>query len=311
MLVPQMKKRRDRFFLRAVVSRNAVQGGNFARENQVEVLTTDFDQVLSDPEIDLVVIATRHHEHADQVVRALRAGKHVFVEKPLALTWAELDRVATAYRAIDTPPLLMVGFNRRFSPAIAAIKARVTGRRAPLAIEYRLNGGYIPLDHWVQGPQGGGRNIGEACHMYDVFRFLAGAPVKTIAAEAIDTGTLPYRRDDNFSATIAYEDGSMAHLLYTALGPKTGLGKERVEVFCDGEAYVLDDYRTLTNASDGAVLWQSSEPEKGHLEELGRLGDAIAQGGESPIGFDELIETSAAALHVQDLLYGRSSDRED
>jgi predicted dehydrogenase len=305
MLVPLMKKRRDRFSLRAIVSRNAAQGGNFARENQVEVFTSDLDQVLTDPEIDLVVIATRHYEHADQVVRALRAGKHVFVEKPLALTWAELDRIVAAYRELETAPLLMVGFNRRFSQALTAIKQRVAGRRAPLVVDYRLNGGYIPLDHWVHGAQGGGRNIGEACHMYDLFRCLAAAPVTAVAAEAIDPGTLPYRRDDNFSVTIGYEDGSLAHLLYTALGPKTGLGKERVEVFSDGEAYVLDDYRTLTKASDASVLWHAAEPDKGHFEELSQFGDAIASGHGSPIAFDELVETTAVALHVEDQLYGR------
>src|SRR5207245_874886 len=221
-------KRRDRFFLKAVVSRNASQGGNFARENQVEIVTSELGQVLDDPSINLVVIATRHHEHADQVVRALEAGKHVFVEKPLALTWSELDRIATVYNSLDSPPMLLVGFNRRFSSALTMVKNLIDGRRAPLVIEYRLNAGYIPLDHWVHGRQGGGRNIGEACHMYDVFRFLAGAPVRSIEATAIDPGALPYQRNDNFSATIGYEDGSLAHLLYTSLGPKTGMGKERI-----------------------------------------------------------------------------------
>ncbi len=140
--------------------------------------------------------------------------------------------------------------------------------------------------------------------MYDVFRSLTGAPAVSIAAEAIDPGSLPYRRNDNFSVTIRYEDGSLAHLVYTSLGPKTGLPKERIEVFCDGEAYIVDDYKSLTKASDGAVLW-SGEQDKGHYEELSRLGDAIAGGGESPIPFDELIETSAVALHVEDRLYGR------
>ena len=305
MLVPQMHKRRDRFFLKAVVSRNASLGGNFAREHQVEVLTSELDDVLRDPAIDLVVIATRHHEHAGQVIRALEAGKHVFVEKPLALTWEELDRVAAVYRGLTNPPALLVGFNRRFSPALTAVKEAVSGRRAPLVIEYRLNAGYMPLDHWVQGAHGGGRNIGEACHMYDVFRFLTGAPVRSIAAEAIDPGDLPYRRDDNFSATIAYEDGSLAHLLYTALGPKTGLGKERVEIFCDGEAYVVDDYKKLVKGSDGTIVWQSGEVDKGHAEELSRFGGAVAAGEASPIEFDTLVETSAVALHVQDLLFGR------
>ena len=307
MLVPQMKKRRDRFFLKAVVSRNAVQGGNFARDNQVEVLTTSLDDVLSDPAIHLIVIATRHHEHADQVVRALEAGKHVFVEKPLALTWSELDRISTVYRSLETPPLLMVGFNRRFSPALTAVKDLIAARRAPVVVSYRLNAGYLPLDHWVHGAHGGGRNIGEACHMYDVFRFIAGAPASSIVARAIDPGTLPYRRNDNFSATIGYEDGSLATLVYTALGPKTGLGKERIEIFCDGETYVVDDFKQLVRASDGTVLWQSHEPDKGHLEELSRFGDAIAAAAESPIPFDQLVETSAVTLHVEDQLFGRSS----
>jgi predicted dehydrogenase len=305
MLVPQMNKRRDRFFLKAVVTRNASQGGNFARENRVEVLTSDLDEVLRDPSIDLVVISTRHHEHASQVIRSLEAGKHVFVEKPLALTWEELDRIATVYRGLEHPPAVLVGFNRRFSPALTAVQQAIAGRRAPLVVEYRLNAGYLPLDHWVHGAQGGGRNIGEACHMYDVFRFLAGAPARSISVEAIDPDGLPYRRDDNFSATIAYEDGSIGHLLYTALGPKTGLGKERVEIFCDGEAYVIDDYKRLVRGSDGSVLWQSGDVDKGHLEELSRFGDAIAAGEPSPIAFDALVETSAVALHVQDLLSGR------
>ena len=305
MLVPQMNKRRDRFFLRGVVSRSGAQGNNFARDNRVELLTSNLDDVLADPSFELVVIATRHHEHASQVARSLRAGKHVFVEKPLALTWDELGEVADTYRALAEKPLLMVGFNRRFSPAIQTLRTRIAERRAPLVIEYRLNGGYIPLDHWVHNEHGGGRNIGEACHMYDVFRSLTGAPAVSIAAEAIDPGTLPYRRNDNFSATIRYEDGSLAHLLYTSLGPKTGLPKERVEVFCDGEAYIVDDYKSLTKASDGSVLW-SGEQDKGHFEELSRFGDAIAGGGESPIAFDDLIESSAVALRVEDLLFGRT-----
>jgi predicted dehydrogenase len=304
MLVPQMKKRRDRFFLKAVVSRSASQGGNFARANQVEVLASDIDVVLKDPSIDLVVISTRHHLHAEQSVRALEAGKHVFVEKPLALTWDELDRVNATYRSLMPAPLLMVGFNRRFSPAVQKIREMTASRRAPLVLEYRLNAGYIPLEHWVHGVEGGGRNIGEACHMYDVFRSLTGAPAKSVSATSIDPRTLPYRRDDNFSATITYEDGSLAHLIYTALGPKTGLGKERLEVFCDGETYVLDDYKSLTRGSDGSMLWQSGEIDKGHFEELSRFGDAIAEGTPPPIAFDELVETSAVALHVQELLLG-------
>src|SRR5207249_917296 len=200
----------------------------------------------------------------------------VFVEKPLAITWDELATVADTYQSLATRPLLLVGFNRRFSPALQAVQERLASRRGPLMIEYRLNAGYLPLDHWVHGPQGGGRNIGEACHMYDVFRFLAAAPVDSISATAIDPRTLAYKRNDNFSATIGYADGSVATLVYTALGPKSGMGKEHITVFCDGDAYVVDDFKRASRASDGSVLWQGGETDKGHYEELSRFGDAIA-----------------------------------
>jgi predicted dehydrogenase len=307
MLVPQMAKRKDRFFLRGVVSRNTTTAGNFARTNQVEVLATGIDEVLNDPAFDLMVIATRHHEHADQAIRVLEAGKHVVVEKPLAITWEQLDRVTSCYEGLAEKPLLMVGFNRRFSPALQKLKQVVAERRSPLIVNYRLNGGYIPLDHWIQGAHGGGRNVGEACHMYDVFRFLADQPVAGISASPINPGSLPYLRTDNFCATLTYEDGSVGNLVYTALGPKLGLPKERIEVCCDGEAYIVDDFKSLVRASDGEVLWQSDIVDKGHFEQLSRFGDAIANGLEAPIGFGEIIETSAVALHIDDLLNGRQA----
>ena len=309
MLVPQMRKRADRYFLRGVVTRTGTAGSNFARENGVEVLTSDLQTILDDPAFHLVVIATRHHEHADQVIAAINAGKHVFVEKPLAITWDGLERVVSAREPMTDAPLLMVGFNRRFSPALQLLKKRLTGRRSPLMIQYRLNAGYIALDHWVHGVQGGGRNVGEACHMYDVFRFLADAPVRSIEATAIDPRELPYARNDNFTATVTYDDGTVASLMYTALGPKTGMGKEHLMVFCDGEAFIVDDFKKLTRVSDGSVLWQGGEPDKGHFEELSRFGDAIASGGAAPIPFEELVETSAVALRVEDLIHGHVDDR--
>ncbi len=305
MLVPQMERRKDLFLLRGVVTRTSA-GSNFARTKAVEVLASDLDAVLRNEAFGLVVIATRHHEHADQVVLSLRAGKHVFVEKPLALSVQELDRVVEAYRALAEPPCLMVGFNRRFSPALQRLKLALGDRRGPLMIAYRLNAGYIPPDHWVQGIQGGGRNVGEACHVYDVFRFLAGAPVRSVAASSIDPASPSHLRNDNFSATIAYDDGSLGTLVYTALGSK-GMGKERIEVFCDGEAFIVDDYKRLVRVGDDAILWESAETDKGHGEELRQLGEAIATGGPSPIPFDEIVETTAVALQVEDLLFGRAT----
>jgi len=303
MLAPQFQKHPRDFFLHAVVSRNGSRGGNFAREQRVPVFTSNLDDVLADPLIALVVIATRHRDHAAQVVRALEAGKHVFVEKPLAIDWPQLASIAAAYERLERKPVLMVGFNRRFSPALVKVKELVAARRAPLVVDYRLNAGYIPPDHWIHGPDGGGRNIGEACHMYDVFRALAASPVRQVSAQQIDPGATAYLRNDNFTATTAYHDGSLASLTYTALGPKA-LGKERIEVFCDGEAYLVDDFRTLVRGSDGTTLWESRDADKGHATEIALLADALKTGA-SPISFDELVETTALSLEIEDLLFGR------
>lgn len=304
MLVPQMQKRKDLYFLKAIVSRSSVQASNYARSNQVEILATDIKQIIDDESIRLHVIATRHNEHGAQVIQSLKAGKDVFVEKPLALNWDELNEIGTAYREAESPCLLMVGFNRRFSPAVQKLADVLSNRRSPIIITYRLNAGYIPLDSWLHNEQGGGRNLGEACHMYDVFRFLAGAAVESISAKSINPGDLPYLRNDNFCATLSYQDGSVGNLVYTALGPKQGLPKERVEVFCDGETYIIDDYISLTKCSTGEVLW-SGDVDKGHYQELCDFGEAVSRGGDAPIPFDELMETSAVALRIEDVIFGR------
>jgi predicted dehydrogenase len=307
-----MDKRADAYFLKAVVSRDAVRGGNFARSRRIETLATDYQAVLDDPDIDLVVIATRHDEHPDQVARALAAGKAVFVERPLAVDWAGLERVQNAYweaaKATGQEPTLMVGFNRRFAPAIAALREVVANRRSPLVINYRLNGGYIPIDHWIQRAQGGGRNIGEACHMYDLFRSLAGAPVNSASITAINPGESAYLKSDNFAMTASYEDGSVGNLVYTALGPKEGLPKERIEIFCDGECYIVDDFKALIRASDGNELWKSRTADKGHFEELSLLADGLVNKTGAPIPWSEIIETTALSLHLEDMIHGRIED---
>lgn len=306
MLVPQMDKRKDRFDLRGVVSRDAVRGGNFARQRHLEILASDLGEVLKRPDIDLVVIATRHDQHAAQTVEGLNAGKHVFVEKPLALTWEQLEAVQTAYAARTKPALLMVGFNRRFAPAAIELQKLVAKRSGPMIIQYRLNGGFIPRESWIQGTEGGGRNLGEACHMYDFFRALTGSPVTSISANSVAPGNSGYLVNDNFVATLTYADGSLASLTYAANGPKTGLAKERIEVFCDARAFVLDNFTTLSEYPTGNVIWSSEEMDKGHFEELSQFGDLIASGAASgPISAEDIFETTAVSLHIEDLLQGR------
>lgn len=305
MLVPMMDKLQDRFFLRGVVSRDAVRGGNFVRDRRLEVFASELEPVLQDDKVQMLVIATRHCDHARQVLAGLKAGKHIFVEKPLAITWEELDKVVNFYESMSDQPILMVGFNRRFSPAIRAVKQALVGRTSPLVISYRLNGGYIPLDHWIQTEQGGGRNIGEACHMYDLFRSLSNSPVVSVNATAINPAGKPYLPSDNFAATIAYEDGSIGNLVYTALGPKKGLPKEHIEVFCDGDAFIIDDFKQVTKAGTGEILWSAPETDKGQAAQMTALAHSFASGQPAPIPFEEIAETTAVSLYIEDLLFGR------
>ena len=217
--VPNLLKLRDSFQIRAVVSRTGATAKAVAARTEAAYATTDLADVLADPEIDLVLIATRHDLHAAQTLEALHAGKHVFVEKPLALTEDELASIEAFYVDRIDAPLLMTGFNRRFSPAIARARELLAGRTTPIVADYRMNAGYIPLDHWVHGPEGGGRNIGEACHVYDVFDSLVGgAEVEAVSAQSIRPDGTRLAANDNFVATIRYADGSVCTLTYTALG---------------------------------------------------------------------------------------------
>jgi predicted dehydrogenase/threonine dehydrogenase-like Zn-dependent dehydrogenase len=299
--------RAEGLVLADVVSADGVRGGNLARQEGTGQVSASVAASLAGADApSLYVMATRHDRHAGDVIRCLQAGRHVFVEKPLALNWDDLDAVAAAVETAPGDPLLMIGFNRRFAPAMQALAGALADRRGPLVMHYRMNGGRIASTHWIQTAEGGGRNIGEACHIYDVFRFLAGQPLASVQAASIDPGASDWLRNDNFAATLQYSDGSLGNLVYSALGPKTGLPKERLEVFCDGEAYILDDFRSLTRAGDGAVLWQGAV-DKGHREEIRRFAAALRGEADAPIPVSELIETSAAALLVEDQIFGRES----
>ena len=295
--VPNLIKLRDDYELRGVMSRTGSSAKAIAARNEAAYATTDFDELLADDELDLVLISTRHDLHASLALQALRAGKNVFVEKPLALTQEELDEIAGFYRDRPDGPVLMTGFNRRFSPAVQRIREALAGRQAPLVVDDRMNAGYIPLDHWVHGPEGGGRNIGEACHVYDVFDALTGAPVDRVTASSIKpSGRLA--ANDNFTATISYDDGSICTLTYTALGAKEH-PKERMEVYADGTVLTLDDYRSLAASGGKGALWSSRTIDKGHLQELEALAECLLRGGPWPIPLEEQLRATQISFDVE------------
>ncbi len=302
--VPNLQKLDDRFQIRAVTSRTGATAKAVASRVQAAYATTDLSEVLADPEIDLVLIATRHDLHAAQTLEALQAGKHVFVEKPLALDEDELARIEAFYADRTDAPLLMTGFNRRFSPAIARARELLAARTTPLIADYRMNAGYLPLDHWVHGPEGGGRNIGEACHIYDVFDSLVGgAEVEAVTAQSIRPDGTRLAANDNFVATIRYADGSVCTLTYTALGNREH-PKERMEIFADDTVVTLDDYKSLA-VTGGGRGWRAGTQHKGHLEELEALAAAIRDGGPWPIPLEEQLRAMRIAFAVEDQVRGR------
>ncbi|MFH1114448.1 MAG: Gfo/Idh/MocA family oxidoreductase, partial [Pseudomonadota bacterium] len=260
--------------------------------------TADEDEVFNDSDIHAVFISTRHDQHAGQVTKALRAGKHVFVEKPLALTMEELAEIETAlHECPDPKPLLMVGFNRRFSPAAGTVRDSLQSVSAPLTVSVRFNAGPIPEDHWTQADEiGGGRIVGEACHGIDLATYLTGSVPVRVFAESVGGPDAPAITDDQCFITVRHANGSISHIGYLAGGDKA-FPKERVEVFGGGRVAVIDDFRRVELCAGGKIKrHKSRSQDKGHREEIQAFADALVQGGVSPITWEELRRVSLASI---------------
>lgn len=302
--IPNLLKVRDRFKLHAVMSRTGATAKAVATRNEADYATTDLDEVLADPDVDLVIITTRHDTHAALTLRALEAEKNVLVEKPLALNDDELNEIAAFYTRHESP-VLVTGFNRRFSPALRLTREAIADRKSPLIANYRMNAGYVAPGNWIQGPEGGGRNIGEACHVYDVFSFLTGSQVVQVQAAGIRASSRHWSSSDNFVATVTYADGSVCTLTYTALGHRDH-PKELLEVYCDGSVATVDDYRSLAMHGGHAREWKSRTMEKGHVEELQAVAACLQGGSAWPISLDDQLQAMRVAFAVEGLLRGSS-----
>jgi predicted dehydrogenase/threonine dehydrogenase-like Zn-dependent dehydrogenase len=266
-----------------VVTRVATRRGLAAREvairHAIPQATTDAREILDDPDISAVLIATRHDLHASLVTQAARAGKHVFVEKPLGLTVAECQAAAAAAR--DAGVLVAVGFNRRFAPLARAAKAIADRIREPKTVVFRVNAGPLPPDHWLRDPvEGGGRLRGEGVHFFDFLRFMVGADPVRVEARALDRGSAGVD-PDNIAATVSFADGSLGVMLYVSQG-HTGLAKERVEIFGGGQSIVIDDFAALECHGVAAQKGEKRRNvDKGHYELLAHFHDALT--GVSPL----------------------------
>jgi len=263
--------------------------------------STDEREVLNSSAVNTVVITTRHHLHANQVIEALHAGKHVFCEKPLCLNEDELGRIAAARDdQTNAPRLLMTGFNRRFAPLAIRLKSFLHGVREPLAVHYRVNAGFLPADHWLNDPQqGGGRIIGEVCHFVDFLCFLiASSPVEVETRALANQGRYS---NDNVVCSLRFADGSQGTISYLANGDKS-FSKERIEIFGAGSVATLEDFRRLEVVRDGKrrVLRSFVRQDKGHVAEWKAFATAIKKGSESPIPFREIVGTMMATFALEE-----------
>jgi predicted dehydrogenase/threonine dehydrogenase-like Zn-dependent dehydrogenase len=289
--------------LDTIVSNAGVTAVHHGRKNGFAQASTDVDgDVVRNERINAVVIATRHDTHARLACAALAAGKHVFVEKPLAITLDEVDAVEAAWRAAaqrGAARLLMVGFNRRFAPLVARMKALLAPVAAPKAIVYTVNAGAIPPDHWTQSPEaGGGRIVGEACHFIDLARFLVGRPIADAHATVMGRHPAVAVRADKAMLSLSFADGSIATVHYLANGGRR-FPKERVEVFCNDGVLALDNFIRLAGYDwrgfSGQRLWRQ---DKGQAACAAAFVRAVDSGGESPIPADEIFEVSRVALKL-------------
>ena len=307
-LLPAIKKIGD-IELVGIASSGGLHAQHSGKKFGFQYATSSDDEILNDPNINTVAILTRHDSHADLVIKALKAGKHVFVEKPLAITPQQLNKIEkqlpiTNYQLpITNYALLTVGFNRRFAPLAQSLHASLSTLHEPRYIHYRVNAGYLPLNHWTQDETiGGGRIIGEGCHFIDFLTFLVGAAPVSVTAHALpDNGKY---REDNVSMTFTFPDGSLGVVDYLASGDKS-FPKERVEVFCGGVIAILDDFVSLVTVKDGRKKEQRMAQDKGWKNEMIAFAKAIREGGEPPIPYEQLIGvTKSAFAAVESLRLG-------
>jgi predicted dehydrogenase/threonine dehydrogenase-like Zn-dependent dehydrogenase len=301
-LIPAFRKAGAR--LKSIASSGGASGAHAGRKYGFEEATTDTASVFRDRATKVVVIATPHDSHVTLTIQALEAGKHVFVEKPLAITGAGLDAVSAAYHAADQGrPIVMVGFNRRFAPHVVKAKQLLAAVPESKVLIMTVNAGAIPRDHWTQDPErGGGRILGEGCHFVDLFRHLVGAPI-------VGWEITPLRRhgiveDDISSFTLRFADGSHGTVHYLANGHK-GVSKERLEVFCAGRVLQLDNFTRLRcwgwKATRGS---RALRQDKGHDNCAAVFLEAVRSGGPPPVPFDELLEVSRVSIGLAEMARG-------
>jgi predicted dehydrogenase/threonine dehydrogenase-like Zn-dependent dehydrogenase len=302
--LPNLFKLRSKYNIYAIMNKSPYKAKTIAEQYDAHYATCNIDDILNDKEIDLVLISTRHNLHGNYVLKALTVNKNVFVEKPLCISEKDLEGIQAFYNsklaAQDSElPLLMVGFNRRFSEYAREAKRHIRNRMNPLFLHYRVNAGYIPLDHWVHVEEGGGRIIGEVCHFIDLFTYFTECRVKGIYTSTLAPKTQSVSSEDNRVIVLNYEDGSIATLEYFALGSKN-FPKEYIEIHFDEKTIIIDDFKSIKGFGLEVKEIKGRASEKGHLRELEVLNDVL-QGKTSqwPIELWDMFQTTEVTLELK------------
>lgn len=295
-----------------IVSSGGVTGTSLARKYGIRQSTTEYETVLKDPSISGMIITTRHNLHASMALRALRAGKHVLVEKPLCLTRDELHEIRSFFartksqepRTNNPLPTLTVGFNRRFSPHVRKMKDLLGAKPGPINVVATFNAGEIPSDSWVHDPAvGGGRIVGEACHFIDLITFLTGSRIERVCASGM--GKAVSYTSENASILLKYENGSHGIVNYFANGNKS-CPKERVEVYSQKRNLILDNFRTLRGYGFRGFSKLKSRQDKGHREQFQLFAERVREGGQPLIPLSEILNTSEAGFAaIESMLSGK------
>jgi predicted dehydrogenase len=300
-LIPAMKQSRQTTLM-AVCAATGAHAQHAARKFDFRNSTTDETGVVESSQINTIVVATRHHLHAKQVLAALGRRKNVFCEKPLCLSEGELRSIVKTYLGMANVdrPALMVGFNRRFAPMTERIHAFFKQTSEPLALHYRVNAGSIPRDHWVNDrEQGGGRILGEVCHFIDLLMFLAGSPIVEVEGRAL--GSSARYSGDNVLVSLRFANGSEGTISYLANGDRS-FSKERIEIFGGGSTAVLEDFRRLELIRNGRkeTIRSRWRQDKGHQAEWAAFAQAVMKNGHPAISFEEIVCSTLATLRVDE-----------
>lgn len=299
-LLPNLKKISSARF-KGVATATGINAKHVAKKFGFEYATTKAEDIINDPEVDAIIIATRHNLHSELTIKALEKNKAVFVEKPLSLSEEELKEVIKAWE--KSQRRLMVGFNRRFAPLVEKAKEFYHKRRGPLAMIYRVNAGYIPKNHWIQDlKEGGGRIIGEVCHFVDLLEYFVNAKPTKIYAQSILDDREDITNNDTINISLKFEDSSIGSLSYLACGDSS-FPKERIEIFGGDSVALIDDFKNATFSRGGKTKKiKRINEDKGHRKELEVFVEAVKSAKEMPIKFEEIVTTTLVTFKILESL---------